>query len=61
MDETTGEKTPPLTLVADSGRVENQIVNDLVIAKAPDRNKTGNDYDDKSDRKFHVEELMGQI
>jgi len=61
MNETTSEKPPPLPLMAYSGRVKNKIINDLVVTKTSDRNKTGNNYDDKGNREFHVEELMGQI
>jgi hypothetical protein len=47
MNKSTAEKTVPLSLFANGGRVKNQLAHQYLIGKGPERDDTGNDNNDK--------------
>jgi hypothetical protein len=54
MDEPARKKPVPLVLLRYSWRVKNQVVNYLWIGKTSDRNKRGDNDDDKGYGKLHL-------
>ena len=51
MYKSTGKEAVPLALVSNRRRIKDQVINDFVVAKTCNRNKTGNN--DNNERNGH--------